>query len=132
MVKDFLCYPAIIEKTSKGDYKAYFPDIEGCSSKGKTIQDTITNCKEALGDYYLQNDSLKEASDPKDIELNKNQSLVYIDVNPKWILEKDKYKSITKAVTLPKWLNQKAIESGVNVSQVLQKALMETLDIKED
>lgn len=137
MTKNFICYPMIIEKQSNKElYYAYFPDVEGCYTGGKDIQDTIDKGKEALGSYYIElenNDKeIKEPSDPKKIKLKDNQQLIYVDVNMKWFREKDKYKSITKAVTLPKYLNQKAIESGVNVSAILQKALIEILDIKED
>lgn len=137
MTKNFICYPMVIEKHSEKElYNAYFPDIEGCYTGGKSIQDTIEKGKEALGLHYLELETdereIKEPSDPKEIKLKDNQKLIYIEVNMKWFREKDKYKSITKAVTLPKYLNQKAIESGVNVSAVLQKALMETLDIKDE
>lgn len=40
---------------------------------------------------------------------------------------KQQYKSIQRAVSLPKWLNDKAVESGINISMVLQKALIEIL-----
>lgn len=130
MKNDFICYPVVIERDSKkGSYNAFFPDIDGCKAKGKTIQDTISNCKEVLGQYFLELDDneIKNSSEPGGIELNKNQSIIYIDVNMKWFAEKNKYKSITKAVTLPIWLNQKAVESGINVSAVLQEALIEKL-----
>lgn len=137
MEKDYICYPAVIEKhLDKEAYNAFFPDIEGCYSGGKTIQETISNCKESLGLHYLElekdNDEIKEPSDPSDIKLEENQLLIYIDVNMKWVREKDKYKSITKAVTLPKYLNQKAIESGINVSAVLQEALIKKLIQEEE
>ena len=44
---------------------------------------------------------------------------------------KDIYKSVNRTVTLPKWLNNKAVESGINVSSVLQKALIEILNVEE-
>lgn len=137
MSKDFICYPMVIEKhPDKELYNAYFPDVEGCYTGAKTIQDIIEKGKEALGLHYLELENsdvqINSPSEPAKIKLNDNQQLIYIDVNMKWFREKDKYKSITKAVTLPKYLNQKAVESGVNVSAILQKALMETLDIKED
>lgn len=134
MKKDFVSYPIIIEKhpTKKNDYGSYFVDFETCFSGGDTIQETIENSKEALALHYLSMESdgdfIPEPTDPKDIKLKEGQVLAYVNLNLKWASEKDKHKSITKAVTLPKWLNQKAIESGINVSSVLQKALIEALE----
>lgn len=136
MSEKTIIYPVIIEKhPTKEKYSAYFFDLEGCSSNGKTMYETIQNCREALGLYYidLKNDNkeIPLPTNPKYISVKENQTLVLVDVNLKWFEEKDKYKSITKAVTLPKWLNQKAVESGINVSAVLQKELMKILDVKE-
>lgn len=137
MKTEFICYPVVIEKHSEKEaYTSFFPDLDGCYSGGKTIKETISNSKEALSLHYLEMendvDIIKEPSDPDEIKLKDNQILVYIDVNMGWVREKEKYKSITRAITLPKWLNEKAKESGINVSMVLQRALMETLNIKEE
>lgn len=134
MTKDFICYPAVIEKTNE-KYKAHFPNLDNLSADGNTIKDTLSNCKEKLSSYYLELEKagtqLGEPGDPKDIELKDNQMLIYVDANIKWFKERDNFKSVTKAVTLPKWLNNKAVESGINVSSVLQRALMETLNVEE-
>lgn len=135
MKKDFICYPVVIEQESEGKYKAFFPDMNDCYANGTTVADTISSCKEALSMQYLELEKegkeIKEPSDPANIELEENQMIVYVDVNLKWFKEKDNFKSVTKAVTLPKWLNNKAVESGINVSSVLQRALMETLNVEE-
>lgn len=46
--------------------------------------------------------------------------------------EREKYKSVTRAVTLPKYLNDMVKESGINASAILQKALMEIFLSKEN
>lgn len=38
-------------------------------------------------------------------------------------------KSVKKTLTLPYWLNEKALSAGVNFSKVLQNALMKELNI---
>ena len=42
-------------------------------------------------------------------------------------MKEENYKTIIRAVTIPKWLNDKAKQSKINVSGVLQKALIEIL-----
>ena len=38
-------------------------------------------------------------------------------------------KAVRRNVTLPKWLNQEAERAGINVSKVLQEALMSVLNL---
>lgn len=45
-------YLVIIEK-GKNNYSAYSPDILGCVSTGKTVEETIKNMKEAL-EFHLE------------------------------------------------------------------------------
>lgn len=47
MVKFIKSYPVILEKTKEG-YSTYIPNLEGCVSFGKDIDEAIKNTKEAL------------------------------------------------------------------------------------
>ncbi|WP_242958943.1 hypothetical protein [Drancourtella sp. An57] len=40
-------------------------------------------------------------------------------------------KAVKKTLSIPEWLNEEAIEKGVNFSQVLQEALMNKLNIRK-
>ena len=40
-------YPMIIEG-EEGNYSAYFPDLPGCTTGGRTLQEITANGKEAL------------------------------------------------------------------------------------
>ena len=40
-------------------------------------------------------------------------------------------KSVRKNLTIPKWLNDIAVNENINFSQVLQNALMEQLDLSK-
>ena len=37
-------------------------------------------------------------------------------------------KAVKKTLTLPEWLNEAAMEKGLNFSQVLQEALIQKID----
>ncbi|MDI9348906.1 MAG: type II toxin-antitoxin system HicB family antitoxin [Candidatus Symbiobacter sp.] len=44
-------YPGIIEKEPTSDYGVYFPDLPGCISAGKTLNQAILMGQEALKLY---------------------------------------------------------------------------------
>ena len=43
-------FNAIIEHDQDG-FSAYIPDLKGCVSQGDTLEETLSNIKEALGLY---------------------------------------------------------------------------------
>lgn len=45
--------------------------------------------------------------------------------------EKMRQKAVKKTLTIPKWLNDLAEESGINFSHVLQDALKQRLNVKD-
>ena len=79
--KSLLSYPAIFTKEDDQCW-VEFIDLEGCYSDGKTLQDAISNSKEAL-ELYLED--IKEppnfTRDIKDIHLAPNQNIFFISVS---------------------------------------------------
>lgn len=49
---------AVIEKDEYG-YHAYSPELDGCHTQGNTLEETITNIKEAI-ELYLETLSPEE------------------------------------------------------------------------
>ena len=45
-------YPAIIERAAQG-YSVFFPDLPGCTSAGRTIQEAARRAEEALDGHLL-------------------------------------------------------------------------------
>ncbi|MCM1400368.1 MAG: hypothetical protein NC225_12935 [Clostridium sp.] len=58
--------------------------------------------------------------------------LTYVDVNFSEYRKKVDTKTVRRNVALPSWLNYEAEQSGINVSRVLQEALMEVLNVKRN
>lgn len=56
-------------------------------------------------------------------------SLVTVDVEE--YAKKHFEKSVKKTLTIPAWLNDIAVENGINFSQTLQTALKEQLNITQ-
>lgn len=130
--KDFYFYPMILIEQEDG-YGVIFPDFQGCVSHGKDIEDAIKSGKEALSLHIYgmleDNDEIPEASE--EIKLADGQILIYADINMKLFSFSFKSKSVTRAITLPQYLNELAKESGMNVSLVAQEAIKEYLGIED-
>lgn len=45
-------YPAIVERTDAG-YSVFFPDLPGCTSAGRTVQEAARNAEEALSAHLI-------------------------------------------------------------------------------
>lgn len=119
-----LIYPAIFHKDDNS-YWAEFPDLVGCQSYGDDLKDTVINAQEALAAYVLTMiDENRNLPEPSDIEKLKTDegfiSLVTCDIK----IEKNN-KAVKKTLTIPEWLNDRAVAKDINFSKVLQDALIE-------
>lgn len=121
-------YPAIFHKEEES-YWVEFPDLEGCHTYGTSLSETMESAQEALGGYILtlleQNQKLASPSDIASIHPKDGfSSLVSCDINQ----YKDT-KAVKKTLTIPSWLNDRAVKMGINFSQVLQEALISKIQI---
>ena len=57
--------------------------------------------------------------------------LTWVDIDFTAYRRKAEKKMVRRNVTLPNWLNIEAEKAHINVSRVLQEALMNTLDVKQ-
>ena len=119
-------YPAIFTEED-GSYIVEFPDLEGCQTFADSIPVALEYAEEALAGYLL---SLLEAEQipQKATDIRKVQtdegfvSLVSCKI--------DVYKetkAVKKTLSIPAWLNNLAIEGGVNFSEALRESLMTKL-----
>ena len=53
-----------------------------------------------------------------------------VDVDPAEYRRKIDTKTVRRNVALPSWLNYEAEQAGINVSRILQEALMSTLNLE--
>lgn len=119
-------YPAIFHKEDQS-YWVEFPDLEGCHSYGDTLNETMQSAQEALAGYLLTLlEQGKPIAPPSDISLFHPEdgfsSLVSCDMS-----QYQNTKAIEKTLTIPSWLNDRAVAMGVNFSQVLQEALIDKI-----
>lgn len=127
-------YFAIVEPTKSG-YSLYFPDLLGCATCGRTIEEILINGKEVLGLHLWgmekDNDKIPEPTTPPFIneETEENSFVMPITVYMPLVRNELETKSVKKTLTIPYWLNEEAERAGINFSQVLQGALKEKLNI---
>ena len=118
-------YPAIFEIADEGGFVVSFPDLPGCYSQGVTLGEAFSMAQSALTQWleYLMDKklSIPSASGIADLKYDGEGfvNLVLADV-------KDG-RAVQRSVSIPKWMDDKVIESGLSLSRVLQDALLQKL-----
>lgn len=135
MIKDRYIYPAIFHYADDG-ISVEFPDLPGCFSYGDTDIEALNNAKEALELHIFgledDNEEIPEPSHIRNVRADENESVVMIDVWMVPVRDFMKNKAVKKTLTIPKWLNDVAIENNVNFSHILQVAIKDYLGIHSD
>lgn len=117
-------YPAVFHKEDSS-YWVEFPDLDGCQTYGGTLNETMSCAQEALAGYLLTLlEESREIVPPSDVTALSHSgdsfvTLVTCDIN-----QYQDTKAVKKTLTIPAWLNERAVSMGINFSQVLQEALM--------
>lgn len=141
-------YPTFIVNTNDGSEHSFLvcvPDME-ILTEGDTFADAIEMARDAIGLAGISmednNEELPMPSDQKiaiekvqqdteDIDFSKGV-LTYVDVDFSEYRKKVDTKTVRRNVAIPSWLNYEAEHAGINVSRVLQEALMNVLNVKRN
>ena len=141
-------YPTFIVNTNDGSEHSFLvcvPDME-IFTEGNTFADAIEMARDAIGLAGISmednNEELPVPSDQKvavekvqqdteDIDFSKGV-LTYVDVDFSEYRKKVDTKTVRRNVAIPSWLNYEAEHAGINVSRVLQEALMNVLNVKRN
>lgn len=128
-----LFYPAIFHKAEEGGYWVTFPDIPECMTQGDDMTEAYEMAVDALGLAITSREEEKVdipvASEPFDIETKENEVCVVIEFDMLAYKKRTNSKAVKKTLSIPEWLNEEAMELGVNFSQVLQEALIQKLGV---
>ena len=132
-------YPVIFTQTKdeKDTYLVFIPDLSGMT-EGYGLADAIYMARDYIGCALYDKDEkdYPQPSELKDIDPAKGEfndagesivSIVDIDVDE--YCKKIDNAPVRRNVSLPNWLNKKANEEHINVSRVLQEALIEKLNL---
>ena len=75
-------------------------------------------------------DEIPEPSSLNTLKLDENEVAVLIDVHMQPIRLAQENRSVSRTITLPAWMNARAVEQGVNFSQALQETLANDYGIR--
>lgn len=127
-----LFYPAVFHRAEEGGYWVTFPDIPECITEGDNMAEAYDMAVEALGlalEEKIENkEKLPAASDVDNIKEDGTVVVVQFDLED--YNKKHNNRAVKKTLTIPAWLNERALAMNVNFSQVLQDALMEKVGIR--
>lgn len=137
-------YPAFIAEYKK-EYLVYVPDLD-IYTEGKTMADAIEMARDAIGlkgiDYEddtktlpspsSRENALAMAKAKTDIFDYSTGILTLVDVNFAEYRRRMDNKAVRRNVTLPNWLNIEAEKAQINVSRVLQEALINVLGLTKN
>ena len=129
-----LFYPAIFHKAEEGGFWITFPDIPECMTQGDDMQQAYEMAVDALGlaitDKKKSHESIPVPSQPYDLVVEEGDLCVVIEFDMRAYQKRTNSKAVKKTLSIPEWLNEEAMEMGVNFSQVLQEALIQKLGAK--
>lgn len=137
-------YPVLIKEDKDGKgYLVYIPDFNNYT-EGKDFADAMYMARDAISMLGICNEdagkALPEASDYQgairkakekadDVFDYSDGIVTMIDVDLEEYRRRHSRKMVRRNVTLPSWLDFEAKKAKINVSGVLQQALMEVLGL---
>lgn len=128
-----LTYLAVLEPGADGSYSIFFPDLPGCFSYGKDLDEAQRMANEAasLHVYGMEcdNEEIPAPSTTLSKEDTEGNIVMPITIHPDLYRMKKDNERIKTNITLPAWLKRIAEEQKVNYSRLLETALMDYLQI---
>ena len=141
-------YPTFILNTNDGSEHPFLvcvPDME-IFTEGDSFANAIEMARDAIGlagismqdnkqdipEPSEQSDALEKVQQDTEIIDFSKGILTYVDVDFSEYRRKVDTRTVRRNVALPSWLNYEAEHAGINVSRVLQEALMSVLKIERN
>ena len=118
-------YPAIFHKNEDESYTIVYPDLPGCISEGKTLGNAMYMAQSALTQWIgFLTDKKQEIPKASSVEEIKTSAGEYVNLICADVKDG---RAVKRTVSIPKWMDDKVIQSGLSLSRVLQEALSERL-----
>ena len=131
-----LCYPAVFHADNEmGGYWVEFPDLPGCLTEGDNEIEAMEMAKDALSLYCDTSNDIfeREISTPSTcsdiMKRFPGELVMLVEADADHYARKYYTRAVKKTLSIPQWLNDKAVKANVNFSQVLQEALINKLNL---
>lgn len=138
-------YPAIFTQSrTSGKYAVVFPDLNHLATCGDDMQEAMEMAVDCLAGYlFTEKQDGNEIPAPTPIEEvdphcedieelmddTAQQFVNVVSVDVEAYAARHFSKAVKRTVSIPRWLNNRAVAAKLNVSKILQNALMEELHI---
>ena len=107
---------------------AMIPDLPGCITTGKTLEDAIEQIQDAASIWLVaaedHDDVIPPATAQSDIPHENGEVFSLIRIDTLAYRATIDNRAVRKNVSLPAWMASMADKKGINCSQVLQEGLM--------
>ncbi len=134
-------YATFIAKSGE-DYLVYVPDMD-IYTEGTSVTDAIDMARDAIGlkgidleddgreipEPSSYEDALKKVKEDTEIFDYSTGIQTLVDIDFKAYRIRNNQKMVRRNVTIPSWMNQEAENAKINVSKVLQDALLMRLSV---
>lgn len=128
-------YPVVFTQDSDGSYMACAPDLPGMVTCGRTIEEAVDMATDAcemwLWDAEKKKEVIPHASDLKNISIEEGQQVALILADTDAYRRRTDSHAVKKTLTIPAWMAYQAEEAGLGLSQLLQEAIRQKLNIQE-
>lgn len=132
MGKDRLFYPAVFTYEKDKEIAVVFPDLN-CATSGTDDNDAFLSARELLGCVIFgleqDNEKIPPPTPLYKVKTADNEKALLIDVYMPAIRLEQENKAVSRTVTVPSWLNARALAENINFSQTLQEALCRKLKV---
>ena len=131
-----LIYPAVFKPFTdqSGGYVVEFPDLPGCITEGKNLEQAIEMGIDAASGWILgeleDGEQIPRASDYSEITAEKGCMINMLLLDLDAYEEKYGEKAVRKNLTIPAWLNTFAEKNNINFSKLLQDTLFSMAQVK--
>ena len=121
-------YPAIFHANEDGSYTITYPDIPGCISEGKSLENALYMAQSVLTQrieyLFEEKEVAPKASSLQDIKPEQNEFVNLVRASVK------DNRAVRRTVSIPKWMDDQVADAGISLSRVLQDALKERLGVQ--
>ena len=119
-------YPAIFHlNEDDGTYTITYPDLPGCISEGKSLENALYMAQDALNTwlgYALdEKEPIPPASSLQSVTPGQHEFVNLIRASIR------DNRAIRRTVSIPRWMDEQVSAAGISLSRVLQDALKERL-----